>query len=221
AGLFGRGVCPRTLTLPTNPGSVVPRLGEVWREARGGLAAQAELADEFVIPFDVSTLEVVEQAPALRDHLEQPPARVVVLLVSLEVLGQLVDTLREQSYLHLRRPRVAFVRLVLVDDAFLYFRRCRHNCSRWPSQSAVSLSFYPQATARVNLTNPENLTRRPLKCPASSRSENFLCGLQRIPLCQPWLRETPLTTEDTKDFTENTKGVRCGGLVCYHAARLF
>src|SRR5438270_741686 len=102
-----------------------------------GLAAQAELADESVIPFDVSTLEVVEQAPALRDHLEQPPARVVVLLVSLEVLGQLVDALGEQSDLHLRRAGVAFVRPVLVDDAFLYFRRCRHNCSRWPSQSAV------------------------------------------------------------------------------------
>jgi len=99
-------------------GSLLP--GE--EPPRTCLAAQAELADEFVIPFDVSTLEVVEHTPSLRDHLEQPPARMVVFLVSLEVLGQLVDALREQRDLNLWRTRVAFVRLVLVDYSFLYFR---------------------------------------------------------------------------------------------------
>ena len=89
------------------------------RAARTPLPAKSELADEFVIPLDVSTLEIVEQATALRDHLEEPPARVVVLLVSFEVLGEFVDALREQCDLHLRRTGVALVRLVLADYAFL------------------------------------------------------------------------------------------------------
>src|SRR5579885_967258 len=42
-----------------------------------------------------------------------------------------------------------------------------------PPNPQSSLSFYPQATARVNLTDPKNLTRRAFKCPASNKSDKL------------------------------------------------
>ncbi len=85
--------------------------------ARKLLTTQAKTADDLVIALYVRALEVVQQTPALRDHLEQAAPRVVVL--GFEMLGQLVDALAEQSDLHLRRTRIAVVRPKLIDDSFL------------------------------------------------------------------------------------------------------
>ena len=74
-----------------------------------------------MISIDVPAFEIVEQAPALRDHLEQAAPRVVVFLVCFEMLRQLGDALAEQSDLHFGRARVAFVRPVLADDVFFGF----------------------------------------------------------------------------------------------------
>ena len=54
-----------------------------------------------MVTFDVRTLQVIEQTPSLRDHLEQAAPRVVIFLVCLEMLGQFRDALAEQRYLHL------------------------------------------------------------------------------------------------------------------------
>lgn len=86
------------------------------------LAAQAEAFDQLVVLLNVPALQVVEHAATLRDHLEQAAPRVVVFLVRSEVLGELVDALREQRHLHLRRARVAVVGAVFADDFFLLFR---------------------------------------------------------------------------------------------------
>ena len=59
---------------------------------------------------------MVEKGPALRDHVEQAAARVVVLLVGLEVLGQVGDPFGEDRDLDLRRAGVAFGPGVGVDD---------------------------------------------------------------------------------------------------------
>ena len=55
------------------------------------LAAKAQGLDQRLIAAGVGGLEVVQKAPALGDHLEQASARVVVLLVRLEVFGQVGD----------------------------------------------------------------------------------------------------------------------------------
>ena len=52
------------------------------------LLAEVERADDLAIPLEARALEVVEQAPPLRDHAQQAAARVVVLHVRLEVLGE-------------------------------------------------------------------------------------------------------------------------------------
>ena len=59
----------------------------------GRLAAQAELADQPAVALEVLLLEVVEQPAAPADEHQQAAARVVVVLVVAQVLGEVVDAL--------------------------------------------------------------------------------------------------------------------------------
>jgi hypothetical protein len=51
------------------------------------LPAKAETSHYLVVAFNVCALQIIQQTPALRDHLEQAAPRVVVLFVGLEVFG--------------------------------------------------------------------------------------------------------------------------------------
>ena len=73
------------------------------------LSAQAEAGYHFVVLLDIFSLQIIEQPAALLDHFQQPTARVMVFLVSLEVLGQFADARAEQRDLHLGRARVRIV----------------------------------------------------------------------------------------------------------------
>jgi hypothetical protein len=65
------------------------------------LAAQAEPLDQSPVPLHVGPPEVVQQTPPPADHLQQAPARVVVVLVHPQVLGELLDPPGEDGHLHL------------------------------------------------------------------------------------------------------------------------
>ena len=67
---------------------------------------QTEAADQLLITALVGLLEVVQQLAALVHHLEQAAARVVVFLVTREVVGELGDPRGEQSDLNFRETRV-------------------------------------------------------------------------------------------------------------------
>src|SRR5262249_4088962 len=82
----------------------------------GWLLAEVQPSDERAVALDVDALQVVELAAALAYELEQSAARVVVLLVRLEVLGEVRDPLAQERDLHLGRAGVALVRRVLPDD---------------------------------------------------------------------------------------------------------
>ena len=69
----------------------------------------------------VLLLQVVEHIPALTDHLQQAAAGVVVLLVDLQMLGQVGDTAGEDGNLHLRGTGIALVGGVLEDDLLFLF----------------------------------------------------------------------------------------------------
>ena len=43
-----------------------------------------------MVAFNVRALQIIQQTPALRDHLEQATPGVVVLFVDFEVFGKLV-----------------------------------------------------------------------------------------------------------------------------------
>jgi hypothetical protein len=92
------------------------------REKRGtpfhsqGLLADAELPNDRLIALGIVSFEVVEQATPLADQHEQAAARAVVLLVRLEVVGQLANAFTDDGDLNLGTPRVSRVRLILVND---------------------------------------------------------------------------------------------------------
>jgi hypothetical protein len=81
-----------------------------------GLLADAELPNDRLIALGIVSFEVVEQATPLADQHEQAAARAVVLLVRLEVVGQLANAFTDDGDLNLGTPRVSRVRLILVND---------------------------------------------------------------------------------------------------------
>ena len=74
------------------------------------LAAQAETLNELLVAADILALQVVEQAAALTDHDQETTTAVEVLLVGLEVFGQVADTLRQDGDLDFRRTGIGFRR---------------------------------------------------------------------------------------------------------------
>ena len=70
----------------------------------------------------VAILEVLQEPPAAADHLEQTVAGVLVLLVLLEMFGELVDSGAEQRNLHRRRAGVVGVQAKLVYEFALGVR---------------------------------------------------------------------------------------------------
>lgn len=66
------------------------------------LAAETEALNEVVVGFYVAALEVVEHTTPLRNHLEQPASRMVILFVSPKMLREFVDALCKERDLHLR-----------------------------------------------------------------------------------------------------------------------
>lgn len=78
------------------------------------LLTQTQLSDQGTVTVDVLLLQIGQQITAAADHLEQAAAAVVVMLVGLEVLGQVVDTSGQQSNLDLRRTGVTLVEAALA-----------------------------------------------------------------------------------------------------------
>src|ERR1700690_1719893 len=67
----------------------------IWaRDAPGGLTqlpAQAQALDERPVAGDVGLGQVLQQSPAPADEQQQPATAVVIVLVHLEVLGQVAN----------------------------------------------------------------------------------------------------------------------------------
>ena len=83
------------------------------------LFAEAELGDQVAIAGDVLPLEIVEQRTALVDHHEKTAARVIVLRVGLEMIGQRLDSAGEDRDLDFGRTRVTSARpWSLISSAF-------------------------------------------------------------------------------------------------------
>src|SRR4051812_3353993 len=100
---------------------------------RKSLLADTEPVDELLVPRRVLRLEVVEEAAALPDQFQEPPPRMVVLLVRLEVFREVEDPFGEQRDLHLGGAGIAIVRAEPGDDvlllAFEMQRPCAHRFS--------------------------------------------------------------------------------------------
>src|SRR6266567_6895397 len=110
----------RAVAMPAQTGTAV-RMGSALRnqtKALGdqGLAPQAQIGDQLQIAVVLGARQVLQEAATRADHLEQPAAGMVVVLVSAQVLRERVDAIGEQRDLHVARASIAGVELVLLDD---------------------------------------------------------------------------------------------------------
>ena len=85
------------------------------------LLTDAQSRDDGTVSLDIYLGQVVEQRAALTDHLEEAAAGVMVLLVDLEVLGEVVDSPGEKSDLYLGRAGVTLMSRILLHDSKLFF----------------------------------------------------------------------------------------------------
>ena len=83
--------------------------------------AQTQLSDQGTVTVDVLLLQVSQHRTALTNHLQQTAARVVILLVYLQVLGQLLDAGGQDCNLNLRGTGVGSVGTVCLDNGSLVF----------------------------------------------------------------------------------------------------
>ena len=89
------------------------------------LLSEVQLFDDRAVTLDIGLLQVAEKVSSVTDHLQKAATAVVILVISLEVLGQILDSVSQKRDLYLRRTCVAFVSLVLFDDSCL-FCLCNH-----------------------------------------------------------------------------------------------
>jgi hypothetical protein len=70
------------------------------------LPAEPQPLDQALVSIEVATAQIIEEATTLTDELEQPPAGMMILDVSLEVLGEMADPRTQQRDLDFRRTRI-------------------------------------------------------------------------------------------------------------------
>ena len=73
------------------------------------LLSDAELSDDSSVTLDVLLLQVSEHVAALTNHLQQATTGMVVVLVLLQMLGELLDALGQDCVLYCRRSGVGLV----------------------------------------------------------------------------------------------------------------
>src|SRR5690606_23531676 len=118
---FDRFAAIRTTKCPIN------QTGDVLRRRPiSTLAAQAETADQRLITRFVNALDIVEKATTLRNQLQEAATRMIVILVALEVFGEVGDTLGKNGNLYFRRTGVAFLGGVFLDKCLLALSSNRH-----------------------------------------------------------------------------------------------
>ncbi len=84
------------------------------------LLSQSELANDRTVTLNVRVLEIIEQVSSVTDHLLKTATAMEILLVSLEVGGQIVDAGSQNCDLNFGRTGISFVGCVLLDQAELF-----------------------------------------------------------------------------------------------------
>ncbi len=75
------------------------------------LLTQVEFLEQVFIPVRVRLAQVIEQAPAHRDHLEEAAARGMIFGVGLQVFRQMSDPAGEKCHLHIRAAGILLMKL--------------------------------------------------------------------------------------------------------------
>ena len=119
------------------------------RQRAGHLFTQAQLGDDLAIAVRRVIGQIPEKAVSPADHLEEASAGGVVLVMCLEVAGEMVYPGGQQRYLHLCRSGVTIVNAIVLNDLILGFLSDAHDLNllgcRWaicPQNNVPNLSDF-------------------------------------------------------------------------------
>ena len=79
------------------------------------LFAQVQFVEQFFITIGFCFAQIIEQTPALRDHLKQAAPRRMIFPVSLKVLSQMLDPAGQKCDLHIRAAGIFFMQLEVLQ----------------------------------------------------------------------------------------------------------
>jgi hypothetical protein len=143
----------------------------VTRFVRKDLLAESEPGDRRAITIDVFFAQIGKQPAAAANHLEQTTARVMIVPVLAQVIGQAVDPFRQQRDLDFRRTGVRVVQPKAGDNFF--FLNCFQRHAGGASFAGAPIN--PWAARVFNYTIGEYSTGVPLK-------ESATGAIERLPL---------------------------------------
>jgi len=86
------------------------------------LFAKVELLEQLVVLGQIVPLQVIEELATAGRHLQKPAARVEILAVRAQVLGQVIDASGQERDLDFGRAGILLVGLIFVDD--FWFNDC-------------------------------------------------------------------------------------------------
>ena len=102
---------------------VYPKNGRDKRPVRfhTHLLSDSQLCDAGSIALDILGHQVVQQTAALTDHLVQAETGMIVLLMDLQMLGQLGNAFGQNGNLNLRRTGIVLMGAVCVNNRGFLF----------------------------------------------------------------------------------------------------
>ena len=110
-------------------------------------ATQAQPIDQRAVALDVDLRDVLDQPTPASHQQQQSAPRVVIVLVDLEVLGQVGDPLGQQRDLRLRRSGVGVMQAVLAQNFFFLLGSKRHEISPSIGPRSSDIKARPPRTA--------------------------------------------------------------------------
>lgn len=104
------------------------------------LAADTKALNQSLVAFRATIFQILEHFPPAGDHGEESATGMMILVMGLEMLSQLKDTLTQKRDLNLWRSGVRLMDLVLADNLRLLLYRQGHARKRY-SSSLPNLYF--------------------------------------------------------------------------------
>src|SRR5579872_901491 len=115
--------------------------------------ANVVLFDQRLVARFVLPLQVVEERTARGDHFQQTAARMVILHVALEMIGEVVDAFRQDRNLNLGRAGVAGLVGILLDDFRFAFCGNRHRQLLSLLRAGLAVSPF-RLNTRLGMSSP-------------------------------------------------------------------
>jgi hypothetical protein len=80
------------------------------------LLTNVQLFEDRFVPLGIFIFQKIQQTPTLANHFQKSATGMMVLCVTLEMLGERIDSLGEDGYLNFGRARIRRMSLVRADD---------------------------------------------------------------------------------------------------------